>query len=330
MDQIIDHDAFVALKDRILEAAKPLLTEDEFSAFSDVIQASGYGVVSNTSGGDSIISMEITEDVDMDHPTVRFEGLRISRDRRGQGIGTAIIRATVEFALENGFEFNLSAHPTDIETDDMSDPAWIAAQKRLIAYYARFGMVDDGWGNMHVHINRVDDDHLRARLNHFDIDEAAQHAVERLEQALTDNTEMDAEDVSVAVATALVGHFQDAFTDETLRAQALEMYGDTPDVGPPVGDPGSRKNYLLVDTFQRMAKLPAFGDGLARAFEAAGLSVSDPQALADTVRKTIRIAAMGNDSTPPEKLGKALALRFSSGRNPIMTPKEPAPPAPKV
>jgi hypothetical protein len=277
-----------------------------------------------------LISLEIAEDVDMEHPTVRFEGLGIREDRRGQGIGTAIIQATVDYALDSGFEFNLSANPTDIETESMSDPIYIAAQQRLIAYYGRLGMVDDGYGNMHVHINRVDDDHLRARLNNFDIDEAAQHAVQRLEQALANNDDLDAKGVSVAVATALVGHFQNVFTDETLRSQALEMYGDAPVVGPPVGYPKARKSYLQNQTFQRMAKLPTFADGLSQAFEAAGMNVSDPQALAVAVCKNLRIAAIGHISTPPEKLGQAMALQLTSGRSPTMTPKEPASPAPKA
>lgn len=157
MEPITDQ-FFQDLKTKILNAVKPLLTEDELAAFAADIRVSDYGVTSSSLKTGSLISLEITEDIDMDHPTVRFEDLGISEDRRGQGIGTAIIQAAVDFALQSGFEFNLSANPTEVETESISDPAYIAAQQRLIAYYGRLGMVDDGWGNMHVHINRVEDD----------------------------------------------------------------------------------------------------------------------------------------------------------------------------
>ena len=192
-------------------------------------------------------------------------------------------------------------------------------------------MVNDGWGNMHVEINRVEDDYLRARLNNFDIDEAAEQAVAvlqtSLDEVLDGAGDMDAGTMAEKISSTLIDHFREAFTPDSLSAQAREIYGDTPDAGAPVGYPERRTSYLRANTYGRMAELPGFREELARSFSAVGMSIEDSDALVDTVCKTLRLPATSTmHNEPPAALGKVIALRLTSGSKPILKADEPTGP----
>lgn len=147
MARQIDKEVFGELRDRVLDALRPLLTPAEILAISDQCAAKEDGLYLE---GSPLDDLYIIEDRDMDDPTLRIEDIYVEEAHQGRGIGRSIIKATIDFAQENDFDVNLSAHP-DL---DFEDPGWDQAKRRLIAYYESFGMSDDGAGNMEIRQTR--------------------------------------------------------------------------------------------------------------------------------------------------------------------------------
>lgn len=139
---------FEELRSRLIDALRPHLTRMETSLLSGALEVGDDSLFAKSPPFDTIY---FVDDYDMDDPTLRLEDIYVEDSRRGQGLGSVVIRTFLEFSREKGLDANLSANPPE----DVDDPGREAAKERLFAYYERFGMTNDGFGNMEVRLDRT-------------------------------------------------------------------------------------------------------------------------------------------------------------------------------
>lgn len=142
--RIIDRETFFEIRNRIAIAAGEVMTPAEAAEMVSGLVHDDGSIFSAKRG--VVPVFYVIGDEDMDRPTLRIEDIIIREDRRGCGIGAALIGAVRDFCAEKGLDLNLSASPMM----DYGTPGREEATNRLIRYYERLGFEDDGLmiGNM--------------------------------------------------------------------------------------------------------------------------------------------------------------------------------------
>ena len=149
--RIIDRETFFEIRNRIATAAGEVMTPAETAEMVSGLVHDDGSVFGSKRG--VVPVFYVIEDGDMDRPTLRIEDIIIREDRRGCGIGGALIGAVRAFCTEKGLDLNLSASPMM----DYGTPGRQEATERLIRYYERLGFADDGMGIGNMIIRNVPD-----------------------------------------------------------------------------------------------------------------------------------------------------------------------------
>lgn len=128
---------FLELQGRVAQAAAAVMTPQELARFTIRMHPKEDCLVASEAG--PVKMLYVIEDEDAEQPTLRIDDILIREDRRGAGIGTAIITAVKDFCAEEGLDLNLSANPLE----EYGDPSRPAAKERLICYYERLGFENE-------------------------------------------------------------------------------------------------------------------------------------------------------------------------------------------
>lgn len=103
--RIIDRETFFEIRNRIAIAASTAMTPAEAAEMVSGLIHDDGSIFSAKRG--VVPVFYLIEDGDMDWPTLRIEDIIIQEDRRGCGIGAALIGAVRDFCAEKGSNCSL-------------------------------------------------------------------------------------------------------------------------------------------------------------------------------------------------------------------------------